>query len=57
MTRFINRCLRNSTKEAGIHSSTLLGKTCQQDIVANFDDIKNIMHVVEGKGKYSESLG
>ena len=48
--RFINTYLTNSTKEGGMYSSTLLGKNCQQDIVANFDDIRNI--VVERKDKY-----
>ena len=48
--RFINTYLTNSTKEEGMYSSTLLGKNCQQDIVANFDDIRNI--VVERKDKY-----
>ena len=54
--RFINRYLMNSTTEAGMHSSILLCKNCQQDIVANFNAISNIKPVLEGKGKYSESL-
>ena len=40
-----------------MHSHVLPAKTCQQNIVANLNDMRNVKLIVEGERKNSESLG
>lgn len=40
-----------------MHSCTPFGKSFPQNIVANPNKIRNVSPLVEGEGKYLESLG
>ena len=42
----------SSTRKAGVHSSTLPGKDCQQNTAANINGVRNVISAFEGEGKY-----
>lgn len=44
-------------KRFNLHSCTPFGKSFPQNIVANPNKIRNVSPLVEGEGKYLESLG
>lgn len=56
MAQPITKYLINNAKETQIQWITPPGKSYQQNIVANFDHIKNFRSVFGGESRYSEPL-